>query len=108
MMRRSSFALVMHAALIMLTAWGTASPADRRAPAAAVAPALVDQPVALDPEIKRGGLANGVTYYVRKPAKPEQRAALWLAVDAGSVLEDDDQRGVAHLVEHMAFDGTRR
>ncbi|MBA3549493.1 MAG: insulinase family protein [Nannocystis sp.] len=40
--------------------------------------------------------------------KPEQRAAMWLAVNAGSVLEDDDQRGLAHFVEHMAFNGTRR
>jgi len=45
---------------------------------------------------------------VLKHAKPEHRAALWLAVDAGSVLEDDDQRGLAHFVEHMAFNGTRR
>ena len=43
-----------------------------------------------------------------KHKKPEQRAALWLAVNAGSVLEDDDQRGLAHFVEHMAFNGTKR
>ena len=40
--------------------------------------------------------------------KPEKRAELWLAVNAGSVLEDDDQRGLAHFVEHMAFNGTKR
>ena len=76
---------------------------------AAPAPAApVDPVIALDPEIKRGTLANGLTYYVMKHHKPEQRAALWLAVNAGSVLEDDDQRGLAHFVEHMAFNGTRR
>src|SRR6266850_1273492 len=62
----------------------------------------------LDPEIKQGHLANGLTYYVMKHAKPEQRASLWLAVNAGSVLEDEDQRGLAHFCEHMAFNGTKR
>ncbi len=51
---------------------------------------------------------NGLTYYVRKNARPAKRAVLWLVVDAGSVLEDDDQRGLAHFLEHMAFNGTRR
>ncbi|NVB83139.1 MAG: insulinase family protein, partial [Kofleriaceae bacterium] len=62
----------------------------------------------IDPQIKVGKLPNGLTYYVMKHEKPEQRAALWLAVDAGSVLEDDDQRGLAHFVEHMAFNGTKK
>jgi len=62
----------------------------------------------LDPEIVVGHLANGLTYYVMKHGKPEQRASLWLEVNAGSVLEDDDQRGLAHFVEHMAFNGTKR
>jgi zinc protease len=62
----------------------------------------------LDPDIKLGHLSNGLTYYVMKHAKPEQRASLWLAVNAGSVLEDEDQRGLAHFCEHMAFNGTKR
>jgi zinc protease len=62
----------------------------------------------LDPNIKVGKLSNGLTYYVMKHKKPEQRASLWLAVNAGSVQEDDDQRGLAHFVEHMAFNGTKR
>ena len=68
----------------------------------------LDVRVPLDPAIRTGKLANGLTYYVLPHAKPEHRAALWLAVDAGSVLEDDDQRGLAHFVEHMAFNGTKR
>jgi zinc protease len=60
------------------------------------------------PEVKRGKLANGLTYYVLRHRKPEHRALLWLAVNAGSLLEDDDQRGLAHFAEHMAFNGTRR
>jgi zinc protease len=55
-----------------------------------------------------GKLANGLTYYVRRNAEPPHRAELRLVVNAGSVLEDDDQRGLAHVVEHMAFNGTRR
>ncbi len=72
------------------------------------APDPMQQVTPLDPQIKIGHLANGLTYYVMPHAKPEQRASLWLAVNAGSVLEDDDQRGLAHFVEHMAFNGTKR
>ena len=84
-------------------------------PAAAVAPAgpaapqnPQDVPLPLWPEVKHGKLANGLTYYVLKHGKPEKRAFLWLAVNAGSVQENDDQRGLAHFDEHMAFNGTRR
>ncbi len=66
------------------------------------------EPSPLEPKIKVGKLSNGLTYYVMKHKKPEQRASLWLAVNAGSVLEDEDQRGLAHFVEHMAFNGTKR
>jgi zinc protease len=65
------------------------------------------EPLAVDPDVIRGRLPNGLTYYVRASREPEHRAELRLAVNAGSVLEDDDQRGMAHLVEHMAFNGTR-
>ena len=71
-------------------------------------PAPVDPVLALWPEVKRGQLPNGLTYYVMKNKKPEKRALLWLAVNSGSVQEDDDQRGLAHFVEHMAFNGTKR
>jgi len=63
-------------------------------------------PVPVDPAVTTGTLPNGLRYYVRQNAKPEQRAALWLVVGAGSVDEDDDQQGLAHLIEHMAFNGT--
>jgi zinc protease len=61
----------------------------------------------LDARIRTGTLPNGLTYYVFPHKQPRARAQLWLAVNAGSVLEDDDQRGLAHLVEHMAFNGTK-
>src|SRR5262249_54276703 len=59
-----------------------------------------------DPALVVGRLPNGLTYYVRKNSRPEKRAELRLVVNAGSVLEDPDQLGLAHFVEHMAFNGT--
>lgn len=56
--------------------------------------------------VRTGVLENGMHYYIRKNAKPENRIELRLAVDAGSMQEDDDQQGLAHFVEHMAFNGT--
>lgn len=61
----------------------------------------------VDSAYHTGRLDNGFTYYIRSNHEPEKRAELWLAVNTGSVLEDDDQRGLAHFVEHMAFNGTR-
>lgn len=65
-------------------------------------------PLPLWPAVKKGTLPNGLTYYILPHHKPEKRAFLWLAVNAGSVQEDDDQRGLAHFDEHMAFNGTKR
>ena len=64
--------------------------------------------IPLDPAVRQGKLANGLTWYVRANRYPEHRAELRLVVNTGSVLEDDDQRGLAHFVEHMAFNGTKR
>ena len=61
-----------------------------------------------DASISSGTLKNGLRYFVRANKQPERRAELRLVVNAGSVLEDDDQRGLAHVVEHMAFNGTTR
>ena len=73
----------------------------------AVRAATLDQIVPVDPLITVGTLPNGFRYYIRENRQPTARAELRLAVKAGSVLEDDDQRGLAHFVEHMAFNGTR-
>jgi zinc protease len=64
------------------------------------------QPLSLDPAVSFGRLDNGLSFYIRRHDEPRQRAELRLAVNAGSILEDDDQRGLAHFVEHMAFNGT--
>lgn len=58
------------------------------------------------PQLTKGKLANGLTYYIQKNAKPEQKVELRLVIKAGSVLEDEDQQGLAHFVEHMAFNGS--
>src|SRR5689334_6334687 len=59
-----------------------------------------------DTKVKVGTLPNGIRYYIRKNLKPEKRAELRLVVNAGSVLETDNQLGLAHFVEHTAFNGT--
>ena len=61
-----------------------------------------------DPHVVYGTLPNGLTYYVRQNHKPEHRVEIRLAVKAGSILEDDDQQGLAHMTEHMAFNGTKK
>src|SRR5687767_7807051 len=67
----------------------------------------LNQPMPLDPAITMGKFPNGLRYYILRNKKPEKRAELRLVIKAGSVLEDPDQRGLAHFVEHMAFNGTK-
>ncbi len=67
----------------------------------------LDETMPLDPAVRTGVLDNGLTYYIRQNATPAQRAEVWLAINAGSLLEDDDQKGLAHFLEHMLFNGTR-
>ena len=75
---------------------------------AATAGTPANGPLPFDPAVTQGVLPNGMRYYIRENHKPEKRAELRLVVNAGSVLEDEDQRGLAHMVEHMAFRGTKR
>src|SRR5207244_8024722 len=60
----------------------------------------------LDTAIKTGTLPNGLKFFIRKNGRPEKRVSLRLAVKAGSLEEADDQLGLAHLIEHMAFNGS--
>ena len=62
--------------------------------------------VPFDPNVRRGKLENGLTYYIRHNEKPAQRANFYIAQKVGSILEEEDQRGLAHFLEHMAFNGT--
>ena len=63
-------------------------------------------PIPMDPDVRTGTLPNGMKYYIKRNQKPENRAELRLAVHAGSMQEDPDQLGIAHFVEHMAFNGS--
>jgi zinc protease len=69
--------------------------------------ASLDQKLPIGPHVTVGQFDNGLRYYIRENKRPENRAELRLAVNVGSVLEDDDQQGLAHFLEHMAFNGTK-
>ncbi|UMR30244.1 insulinase family protein [Massilia sp. MB5] len=74
---------------------------------AAGMPGAPDTRIPVAPEARLGKLENGLSYYIRKNAQPEQRLELRLVVKAGSMQEDEDQLGLAHFTEHMAFNGSR-
>ncbi len=63
--------------------------------------------IPLDPAVRIGKLPNGFTYYIRKNIEPKNRVQLYLANKIGSIMENDDQRGLAHFMEHMGFNGTK-
>lgn len=90
-MNARSLVLVL---LLLLNQWAVAqlNPADK---------------IPLDPKVKVGKLENGLTYYIRQNKKPEQKVELRLVLNAGAINEDDDQQGLAHMAEHMAFNGTK-
>jgi zinc protease len=90
----------------VLTALGVTAGAQQATPASPGTVAL-DQQVPLDPAITAGTLPNGLRYFIRTTKRPEKRAELRLVVDVGSIVEEKDQLGLAHFVEHMAFNGTK-
>lgn len=65
------------------------------------------QPMPIDPEVRYGQLDNGLTYYIRHNEQPKQRAEFHIAQAVGAILEEDNQNGLAHFLEHMAFNGTQ-
>ena len=69
-------------------------------------PKLTD-PLPVSSEVKIGTLPNGLRYYIKKNSKPENKMELRLAVNAGSLLEEDNQQGLAHFTEHMGFNGSK-
>ena len=72
------------------------------------APAVAQQmpPIPVDPDVRIGKLDNGLTYYIRHNDYKKDRADFYIAQKVGSILEEDDQRGLAHFLEHMCFNGT--
>ena len=115
--------VVVLAALCATVGAGCSTTADTSAPGARTDSGVAEMPSAnegrapaerdaalipLDPNVRIGTLDNGLTYYIRHNDRPADRAELRLAVNAGSILENDEQLGLAHFVEHMAFNGTER
>ncbi|MFI3317181.1 MAG: insulinase family protein [Rikenellaceae bacterium] len=63
-------------------------------------------PIAIDPDVRIGKVPSGLTYYIRHNAKPKGQADFYILTDVGAIQEEDDQQGLAHFLEHMAFNGT--
>ncbi|MDX1685455.1 MAG: insulinase family protein [Saprospiraceae bacterium] len=102
---------------LVLILWGCKSleyaddPVNNREKQEAISPDDIIQPMTfselnLDDRVFKGQLENGLTYYIMPNEKPDDRAELRLVVNVGSIDEDYDQLGVAHFIEHMAFNGT--
>ena len=64
-------------------------------------------PIPVDKGVRIGQLENGLTYYIRANKRPENRANFYIVQRVGSILEEESQRGLAHFLEHMAFNGTK-
>lgn len=101
--------MVTYVRVLILATFAAGWPAVLSAqPPVAAAPSVdLDQPIAMDPQVREGRLPNGLQYFVRRNVTPPGRVELRLVVNAGSVLEDENQRGLAHFVEHMAFNGSK-
>ena len=108
--RREDLVAIILAPLVVvlgIVAWVRGDDVGKHLSTAQTAPRL-DVPIPADTRIQTGELRNHLHYFVRRNGWPESRAELRLVVNAGSVLEADDQRGLAHAVEHMVFRGTKR
>lgn len=81
--------------------------APRDAAQESAAPLTLDQTLPVDAAVRTGRFENGLRYYIRQNGRPDNRVSLRLAVNVGSIQEEDDQRGLAHFLEHMAFNGTQ-
>ena len=90
-----SFAKIVCSALILISSAVMASAQQSQMP-----------PIPIDPNVRIGKLENGLTYYIRHNELPEKRADFYIAQKVGSILEEDNQRGLAHFLEHMCFNGT--
>ncbi|MDA3818288.1 MAG: insulinase family protein [Prolixibacteraceae bacterium] len=71
-----------------------------------IAQTELSQPVPLESKVKTGVLDNGMTYYIRHNEEPKNRASFYIIQNVGALLENDDQNGLAHFLEHMSFNGT--
>ena len=103
-MRR--FIVFVGLAILSLTAAPLAQLAAPQAPATIPPELALTRTLPIDPAVRAGRLPNGLRYFIRQNARPANRVSMRLAVNAGAVQEDPDQRGLAHFLEHMAFNGT--
>src|SRR5262245_11083560 len=106
-LRRLTACLLFAFSLVATGPWRLAAQAPqpgRETSAASVARYGLNEQMPVDPEATLGTLPNGLKYYIRPNPKPAHRVELRLVVKAGSALEDDDQQGLAHYVEHMLFE----
>ena len=72
-----------------------------------ITPLKAENVFPLDPAINYGKLENGLTYYIRENSSPKDKVVMRLFIKTGSVMEEEHQRGLAHLIEHMAFNGSK-
>ncbi|MCJ7812200.1 insulinase family protein, partial [bacterium] len=104
-MKRTVFLSII---LSLILLYHCASVDRKQSPLEFVQPAFnFDESIPINPEITTGQFENGLRYFIKVNQKPEKRALLRLVVNVGSVLEDEDQQGLAHFTEHMAFNGTK-
>jgi zinc protease len=94
-------------ACVVVVSGGLVLAAQAPAPPTQVQPPPLTQPLPVDPDVATGQFENGLKYMIRRNALPAGRAELRLVVNVGSLVEDNDQLGLAHFVEHMAFNGTK-
>ncbi|MCR4376325.1 MAG: insulinase family protein, partial [Acidobacteria bacterium] len=102
---RTRWSLVL--ACVVVLSGGLVLAAQAPAPPTQVQPPPLTQPLPVDPDVATGQFENGLKYMIRRNALPAGRAELRLVVNVGSLVEDNDQLGLAHFVEHMAFNGTK-
>ncbi len=76
------------------------------APFISIAQEMLDQPIPVDAAVRIGKLENGMTYFIRHNEEPKERVSFYMIQNVGALLEEDNQNGLAHFLEHMAFNGT--
>src|SRR5262245_2878202 len=101
-----SAAMLASIAILLFPAYGSAIRAQSPAASSAVDAFNPQDRIPFDKIIRTATLPNGLSYFIRENSRPAKRISLRLAVKAGSIEETDAQRGLAHLVEHMAFKGS--
>ena len=101
-----AFLVPLMTAVLLLTSLAPARAASPPARAASPPASLPDEKVPIDPALVVGTLPNGLSYIIRQHKNPEGRVGIWLHVSTGSFNETESTRGLAHYLEHMAFNGT--